>query len=199
MFCPHSFLLQLQTLRKNLTKDIEEDETILNNTYDPVQGSPRYTKNKRVENDVFKKANISDEGKDMSTAVSGRKKSKRALPPPPPAQDEDESDKNALRSEIKLLAEADLGQKRKGKKGKSMRGDDAGVTKAESEREDDLLQEYQQQITQEEQRALKKGQQKKQSETLQEVIVLNNRFEKKKKNLKECKGDERWVFLDHER
>lgn len=141
---------------------------------------------------MFKKANISDVGEEMSTAISGRKKSKRALPPPP-VQAEDNSDTNALRSEIKLPAEADLGQKRKGKKEKSRRGDDAGVMKAEFEREDDLLQEYQQRITQEKQRALKKTQQKKQSGMLQEIIVLNNEFEKKKKkkNLKESKGDER--------
>ncbi|XP_060790422.1 jouberin isoform X1 [Neoarius graeffei] len=183
--------VELKTLRKNLTKDTEEDETILKNTYDPVQGSPRYTKNRRRENEVFKKDNISDVGKEMSTGISGRKKSKRALPPPP-GQAEDDSDKNALRSEIKLPAEAGLGEKRKGKTEKSRRGDDDGVTKAEYEREDDLLQEYQQQITQEEQRALKKTQQKKRSETLQEVIVLNNEFEKKKKkkNLKERKGEE---------
>lgn len=195
MFCPRSALLQLQTLRRNLTKDTEEDETILNNTYDPVQGSPRYTKNKCREDEVFKKANISNVGEEMSITVSGRTKSKRALPPPP-VQDEGENDKTAPRSEIKLPAEADLGQKKKGKKGKSRRGDDAGVTKAETEREDDLLQEYQQQIAQEEQRALKKTQQKKQSETLQETVVLNNEFEKKKKkkNLKESKRDEWWEF-----
>lgn len=146
---------------------------------------------------MFKKDNISDVGKEMSTGISGRKKSKRALPLPP-GQAEDDSDKNALRSEIKLPAEAGLGEKRKGKTEKSRRGDDDGVTKAEFEREDDLLQEYQQQITQEEQRALKKTQQKKRSETLQEVIVLNNEFEKKKKkkNLKERKGEERWEFSE---
>ncbi|KAK3537794.1 hypothetical protein QTP70_018932 [Hemibagrus guttatus] len=184
--------VELHTLKKNLTKDIEEDETILNNTYDPVQGSPRYTKNRRRENEVFKKANISNVGEEMPTAISGRKKSKRALPPLPPVQDKDESVKTALKSEIKPPAEADLGQKRKGKKGKSRNGDDAGVTKAESEREDDLLQEYQQQITQEEQRALKKTQQKKPSKTLQEITALNNEFEKKKKkkNLKGSKENE---------
>lgn len=182
---PHSVLLQLHTLKKNLTKDIEEDETILNNTFDPVQGSPRYTKNRRRENEVFKKANISNVDEEMPTPISGRKKSKRALPPPPPVQDEDESDKTGL----KPPAEADLGQKRKGKKWKSRKRDDAGVTKAESEREDDLLQEYQQQITQEEQRALKTPQKKKPSKTLQDVTVLNNEFEKKKKNLKGSKDE----------
>lgn len=184
---PHSVLLQLHTLKKNLTKDIEEDETILSNTYDPVQGSPRYTKNRRRENEVYKKANISNVDEEMPTAISGRKKSKRALPPPPLVQDEDESEKTGL----KLPAEADLGQKRKGKKGKSRKGDDAGVTKAESEREDDLLQEYQQQITQEDQRALKTPQKKKPSKTLQDVTVLNNEFEKKKKkkNLKGSKDE----------
>lgn len=185
--------MQLQTLKKNLTKDIEEDETILSNTYDPVEGSPRYTKNKRRENEVFKKANISYEGDAISTAVSGSKKSKRALPPPP-VQNEYESDKNALRSEIKLHPEDNLGQKKKGKKGTSRRGDGGGgVAETESDREDDFLQEYQQQITQEEQKVRKKTQQKKQNETLQEITVLNNEFEKKKKKKipKESKGNER--------
>lgn len=184
----HFVLLQLQTLKKNLTKDTGEDETILSNTYDPVQESPRYTKNRRRENEVFTKANISNVGEEMPTEISGRKKSKRALPPLPAVQDKDDSDKTALKSEIKRPAEADLGQKKKGKKGKSRRGDDAGLTKAESEREDELLQEYQQQITQAEQRALKKP-----SETRQEITLLNNEFEKKKKkkNLKGTKGEER--------
>ncbi|KAK2843479.1 hypothetical protein Q7C36_011694 [Tachysurus vachellii] len=184
--------VELQTLKKNLTKDTGEDETILSNTYDPVQESPRYTKNRRRENEVFTKANISNVGEEMPTEISGRKKSKRALPPLPAAQDNDESDKTALKSEIKRPTEADLGKKKKGKKGKSRRGDDAGLTKAEFEREDDLLQEYQQQITQAEQRALKTPQQKKQSETHQEITLLNNEFEKKKKkkNLKGTKGEE---------
>lgn len=193
LFCPYSVLFQLQTLKKNLSKHTEEDETILNNTYDPVQGSPRYTKNRRRENEVFKKANISHVGEEMSTASSGRKRSKRALPPPPSIQDEDESEKNALRSETKPSTGADSVQKRKGKKGKSRGGDDAGDTRAESENKDDLLQEYQRQIMQEEQAAIQKPQHKKQSERLQEVVVLNNEFEKKKKkrNLKESKKDER--------
>ncbi|XP_027028556.1 jouberin [Tachysurus fulvidraco] len=184
--------VELQTLKKNLTKDTEEDETILSNTYDPVQESPRYTKNKRRENEVFTKANISNVGEEMPTEISERKKSKRALPPLPAVQDKDDSDKTAVKSEIKRPAEADLGQKKKGKKGKSRRGDDAGLTKAESEPEDELLQEYQQQITQAEQRALKKPQQKKPSETRQEITLLNNEFEKKKKkkNLKGTKGEE---------
>ncbi|KAM9466241.1 jouberin [Clarias gariepinus] len=184
--------VELQTLKKNLSKHTEEDETILNNTYDPVQGSPRYTKNRRRENEVFKKANISHVGEEMSTASSGRKRSKRALPPPPSIQDEDESEKNALWSETKPSTGADSVQKRKGKKGKSRGGDDAGDTRAESENKDDLLQEYQRQIMQEEQAAIQKPQHKKQSERLQEVVVLNNEFEKKKKkrNLKESKKDE---------
>ncbi|KAF7704498.1 hypothetical protein HF521_021570 [Silurus meridionalis] len=177
--------VELQTLRKNFTKDIEEDETILHNTYDPVQGSPRYTKNRRREKEVFKKANIGNEGEEMHTAPSEKRKSKRALPPSPLVQDEDESSKNALRSEVKYPAEADLGQKKKGKKGKNRRSD---VAKEESESENDLLQDYQQKITQEEQKALKKQK----SETLQEITVLNNDGEKKKKkkNLRESKGDE---------
>ncbi|XP_017555368.1 jouberin [Pygocentrus nattereri] len=184
----------LQTLSKNLdlSKTTEEDETILNNTYDPALGSPRFTKNRRREVEVSEKANISNNVNDeKSPLTSGKKKSKRKLPPPPPVQDEE--DRNAGKAETKVTIEPDLGQNRKGKRGKSRGGIGDGAQKVESEPEDDLLQEYQQQITREEERALKKTTQKKHSEKLpnsEEVLVLNNELSKKKKKKKNLRASD---------
>ncbi|XP_062864119.1 jouberin [Trichomycterus rosablanca] len=182
----------LQTLRTNLTKDIEEDETVLNNTYDPAQGSPRYTKNRRREEEVSEKVNVSSNvNEDKTTLTSGKKKSKRILPPLIPNEEEDNQT-------FKTNVQVDVGgkQKKKSKKEKSTEKDYAHGQKGERETEDDLLQEYQQKITQEEERHLKKSTQKKcetESQS-QEIIVLNNEFgkkKKKKKNLQECEGGER--------
>lgn len=193
-------LFQLQTLSQNLdlSKTTEEDETILNNTYDPVQGSPRFTKNKRRQVEVSEKANVSNiVNEEASPLTSGKKKSKRKLPPPPPVQDDEHSDHNTGKSKTKISVEPDWGQNRKGKRGKSTGGEDAGGQKVASEPEDDLLEEYQQQITNEEERALKKTTQKNHSEKLpksQEAAVLNNELgkkKKKKKNLRASGEDER--------
>ncbi|KAI4885132.1 hypothetical protein NFI96_020038 [Prochilodus magdalenae] len=187
----------LQTLSRNLDlrKTNEEDETIINNTYDPALGSPRFTKNRRREVEVSEKANVSIiVNEEKSSLTSGKKKSNRKLPPLPNVQDE--ANRNAGRAETKVTVEPDWGQNRKGKRGKSRGGEGDGGQKVESEPEDDLLEEYQQQITREEERALKKTTQKKHSEKLPkslEVSVLNNelgRKKKKKKNLRTSDEDE---------
>ncbi|XP_072545450.1 jouberin isoform X2 [Salminus brasiliensis] len=188
----------LQTLSKNidLSKATEEDETILNNTYDPAQGSPRYTKNRRREVEVSEKTNVSSiVNEEKSPLASEKKKSKRKLPPPPLVQDEEETDKNVANSKTKGTAEPDWGQNRKGKRGKNRRrdDDDDGGRKAGSEPEDDLLKEYQQQITQDEERALKKIPQNRHGEKLpksQDPPVLNNELGKKKKKKKNVRGSD---------
>ncbi|XP_007252009.3 jouberin isoform X2 [Astyanax mexicanus] len=186
----------LQTLSKNLdlSKTTEEDETILNNTYDPTQGSPRYTKNRRREVEVSEKINVSNNvNGEKSPLASGKKKTKRKLPPHPLVQDEVDTDRNAANSETKVTVEPDWGQNRKGKRGKSRGGNRDSGHNAGSEPEDDLLKEYQQQISQDEERAIKKTTHNRQDEKLprsQETSVLNNELGKKKKKKKNLRGSD---------
>ncbi|XP_051503141.1 jouberin [Myxocyprinus asiaticus] len=181
-------VIVLQTLKKNidLSKATEDDETILHNTYDPAQGSPRFTKNRRREREVSEKANINNSASEEEpTLTEGKKKSKRKLPPlPPPPQDEEDNDR---RPETEIRTDTDGEQKRKARKGKNKRGKDVSGQKGETETEDDYLQEYQHQISKAEEKALKKTARKKNTEKLtesQEVPVLNNELEKKLKSRK---------------
>ena len=78
-----SLPLQLQTLKKNLEKDTEDDETVLQNTYRPEQGSPRFTKNRRREREAVEKVlNIDHDEEEPPQPSKGKRKSKRELPPP---------------------------------------------------------------------------------------------------------------------
>ncbi|TDG99091.1 hypothetical protein EPR50_G00207350 [Perca flavescens] len=185
----------LQNLKKNLNleKDIEEDETILQNTYHPEQGSPRYTKNKRREKETAEKVNINNSTDQEETQTSkSKRKSKRELPSPPVPEDTTgyiQQDADASYSEIALEPD-DVGggkePKRKSKKGKS-KGETE--TKAESQVEDageTLLHQYQQQIAQEEQSTLKKTSAKTEEDSVvsQNVSLNNDVGKKKKKKLK---------------
>lgn len=187
----------LQTLSKNLdlSKTTEEDETILNNTYDPAQGSPRYTKNRRREVEVSEKINVvnSNLNEEKSPLTSGKKKTKRKLPPLLLVQDEVKTDRNAANSETKGTAEPEREQNGKGKRGKSRGGDRDGGQNTGSEPEDDLLKEYQQQISQDEEKAVKKTTKNRHIEKLpksQETLVLNNELGKKKKKKKNLRGSD---------
>lgn len=176
-------VIVLQTLKKNLdlSKDTEDDEAILHNTYDPAQGSPRYTKNRRRERDASEKTNINNE--EEPTLTSGKKKSKRRLPQlPPPVQDEDDNDR-------RTDSEIDGKHTRKTRKGKDKSGKDVSRQKEETETEDDYLQAYQHQISQEEETSGKKTAQKKAVEMFTESQMLNNELEKKKKKVKSSKHD----------
>ncbi|KAL1257510.1 hypothetical protein QQF64_010754 [Cirrhinus molitorella] len=167
-------IIVLQTLKKNLdlSKDTEDDEAILHNTYDPAQGSPRYTKNRRREREASEKTNINSAVSEEEPALtSGRKKSKRKLPPL--VQDEEDNSRTDI--------EIDGKHTRKTKKGKSKSGKDVSRQKEDTETEDDYLQAYQHQISQEEETAGKKTTRKKATEKIVESQVLNNELEKKKK------------------
>ncbi|KAK9959675.1 hypothetical protein ABG768_009783 [Culter alburnus] len=176
-------IIVLQTLKKNLdlSKNTEDDEAILNNTYDPAQGSPRYTKNRRREREASAKTNINNAVSEEEP--SGKKKSKRRLPqPPPPVQDEDDNDR-------RTDSEIDGKHYRKTKKEKDKSGKDVSRQKEETEREDDYLQAYQHQISQEEETTGKKTARKKAVEKFTESQLLNNELEKKKKKMKSSKHD----------
>ncbi|XP_070776004.1 jouberin [Enoplosus armatus] len=185
----------LQNLKKNLNleKDTEEDETILQNTYHPEQGSPRYTKNKRRERETAEKVNINNSRNQEEIQTSkGKRKNKRELPPFPVPEDTTsyiQKDEDASKSEIVLESE-DVGggkePKRKSKKGKSKGATEAKAESQVEDAEDKLLHEYQQQIAQEEERTLKKTRVKTEEESVvsQNVVLNNDVGKKKKKKLK---------------
>ncbi|XP_041667936.1 jouberin [Cheilinus undulatus] len=181
----------LETLKKNLNldKDTEEDETILQNTYHPEHGSPRYTKNKRRERETAEKVNINNSKNQEEIETSKpKRKSKRELPPLTVSEDAtgyNEKAVDASKSEIPL--EPDYGGDEKGTKRKSKKGKSKGATEAKMESqvedaEDTLLQEYQQQIAQEEERTSKKTKKKTEEEhAVSPNVTLNNDVGKKKK------------------
>ncbi|XP_047467681.1 jouberin isoform X2 [Mugil cephalus] len=180
----------LQNLKKNLNleKDTEDDETILQNTYDPEQGSPRYTKNKRREREIVEKVNVDNSrNQEEIKASKAKRKSKRDLPSLPVPEDISyiEKDADASKSEITLDSEdaADRkGPKRKSKKEKSKRDAEAKTESQVEDAEDELLNEYQQQIAQEEERTSKKTRIKAEEEsTVSQNLTLNNDVGKKKK------------------
>ncbi|XP_017276957.1 jouberin isoform X2 [Kryptolebias marmoratus] len=180
----------LQNLRKNLNleKDTEDDETILQNTYDPEQGSPRYTKNKRREREITEKVNINNSrNQDEITTSKAKRKSKRDLPSLPVPKDisghiqEDadasKADSSALDPDAAAAGGKEL--KRGSKKGKSK--ESAAESQVE-DAEDGLLQEYQQQMAQEEERTIKTTETEKEDRRiLSQNITWNNDVGKKKK------------------
>ncbi|XP_039992887.1 jouberin [Xiphias gladius] len=185
----------LQNLKKNLNleKDTEEDETILQNTYHPEQGSPRYTKNKRREREIAEKVNINNSRNQEEIQTSkAKRKSKRELPSLPLPEDTTgyiQKDTDAAKSEIAFEPD-DIGvgkePKRKSKKGKSKGDTEAKAEGQVEDAEDKLLHEYQQQIAQEEERSPKKTRVKKEEESVvsQNVTLNNDVGKKKKKKLK---------------
>ncbi|XP_054470368.1 jouberin [Anoplopoma fimbria] len=181
----------LQNLKKNLNleKDTEDDETILQNTYHPEQGSPRYTKNKRREKETVEKVNINNSRNEEETQTSkGKRKSRRELPPlrvPEDTKSFTQKDAEASKSEIALEPD-DVGAgkepKRKSKKGKGKGDTEAKAVSQVEDAEDKLLHEYQQQIAQNEERTLKTTSTKTEEESaLSQNVSLNNDVGKKKK------------------
>nr|XP_019962579.1 PREDICTED: jouberin isoform X2 [Paralichthys olivaceus] len=180
----------LQNLKTNLSlvKDTEEDETILQNTYHPEDGSPRYTKNKRREKDIAKKVNINNSrNQEEIQTPNSKRKSKRELPPLPVPEDSSyiQKDKDAANSEIAFEPD-DIGcrkePKRKSKKEKSKGDSEAKAETQVEDAEDKLLHEYQQQIAEEEERTPKKTKVKTKEESgVSQNVALNNDVGKKKK------------------
>ncbi|XP_035466368.2 jouberin isoform X2 [Scophthalmus maximus] len=178
----------LQNLKKNLSlgKDTEDDETILQNTYNPEQGSPRYTKNKRRERETAKKVNVNNSrNQDEIETSNAKRKSKRALPSLPIPEDSSyvQKETDGAKSEIAFDPD-DVGgakeSKRKSKKGKS-KGDTEARAEIQAEGADDKLI-YQQKITQEEERTPKKTKSKTDEESaISQNVKLNNDVGKKKK------------------
>uniref|UniRef100_A0A8C7CTN0 Jouberin n=1 Tax=Oncorhynchus kisutch TaxID=8019 RepID=A0A8C7CTN0_ONCKI len=221
LFLP--LLVQLQTLKQNLdiVKDLEDDETVHQNTYHADQGSPRFTKNKRREREVTEKVNNNNNGNqdEEEQPTKGKRKSKRELPPAPVQQEDsyiiqiDQTDSTAgnaktPKSKASLESEDPANiQRRKSKKGYSKGGEEVSGVQGEVavEAEDELLHEYQKQMAQEEEMATVKKTVHKKSTTdktnaaTQEVVALNNEgAKKKKKKLRSSLDPERETRCLHE-
>ncbi|XP_023122880.2 jouberin isoform X2 [Amphiprion ocellaris] len=181
----------LQNLKKNLNleKDTDDDETILQNTYDPERGSPRFTKNKRREKEIAEKVNVNNSrNQEEIKTPKAKKKSKRDLPSLPAPEDiisYIEKDADTSKSEVALDSDDVAGgkeSKQKSKKGKSKKDTEAKAESQVEDAEDKLLHEYQQQIAQEEERTSKKTRVKAEEESVvSQNITLNNDVGKKKK------------------
>ncbi|KAM4542068.1 jouberin isoform 2-T2 [Odontesthes bonariensis] len=185
----------LHNLRRNLNleKDTEDDESILQNTYDPEQGSPRYTKNKRREKEIAEKVNTNSGGNQEEIKSSkAKRKSNRELPSLTVPEDstsyiQDSADVSKAESAVD---QDDVGggkePKRKSKRGKSKGNTKAAAESQVEDSEDKLLHEYQQQIEQEEERTLKKTRDKHENESIvsQNITLNNDMGKKKKKKLK---------------
>uniref|UniRef100_A0A8C7T181 Abelson helper integration site 1 n=1 Tax=Oncorhynchus mykiss TaxID=8022 RepID=A0A8C7T181_ONCMY len=218
LFLP--LLVQLQTLKQNLdiVKDLEDDETVHQNTYHADQGSPRFTKNKRREREVTEKVNNNNNGNqdEEEQPTKGKRKSKRELPPAPVQQEDsyiiqiDQTDSTAgnaktPKSKASLESEDPANiQRRKSKKGNSKGREEVSGVQGEVavEAEDELLHEYQKQMAQEEEMATVKKTVHKKSTTdktnaaTQEVVTLNNEgAKKKKKKLRSSLDSERETRL----
>lgn len=184
------FSFKLENLRKNLNleKDNEEDETILQNTYVPEQGSPRYTKNKRREKETSEKINISStRNQDELPASKGKKKSRRELPPLTAADGtlycikqgvQDDSAEHHDEGRVKEV-------KAKNKRAKSKGDLESKVESLVEDVEDKLLLEYQQRITQDEDETSKPRAKTEEESFVSQKSTLNNDMgRKKKKKLK---------------
>ncbi|XP_067336289.1 jouberin isoform X2 [Channa argus] len=176
----------LQNLKKNLNlgKDTEDDETTLQNIYQPEQGSPRYTKNKRREKEIAEIVNINNsKNQEEIQTLKAKKKTKRELPSLPIPKDTIsviQEDADSSKPETALEPHDDGG--RKVSKGKSRKGkskqDTATKTGSQDEDADDLLlRNYQQQIAQDEEKSRIKSEENSVSHT----VTLNNDVGKKKK------------------
>lgn len=190
----------LQTLRNNLDlgKDIEDNETTLQNTYLPDQGSLRFSKNKRREREVAEKVNVNNNGnqEEVQPTPKVKRRGNRELPPAPRHDDassyviqiegnDDDGAANAKGASSEARSETDdleKGQKRKSKRGRRRGEEEAASEGREVEAEDQLIQEYQQQIAQEEERAVKT------TTSASQEVVLNNEVGKKKKKKKQLRS-----------
>ncbi|KAM8913694.1 jouberin [Spinachia spinachia] len=184
----------LQNLKKNLNleKDTEDDETILQNTYHPEHGSPRYTKNKQRERETAEKVNINNtRNQEGSPTSKGKRKSRRDLPPLPVPDPKSYIQKVAEASKSEIALEPNYVGEGKGPKRKSIKAKGKGdrepkAVSHEEDAEDNLLHAYQQQIAQKEETTVKTTSTKNEDKSLrpQNVSLNNDVGKKKKKKLK---------------
>ncbi|XP_073193483.1 jouberin isoform X2 [Lepidochelys kempii] len=196
--------IMLDTFRNNLdlAKESGNDEVIINNTYNPEEKSPRFTKNKqrdkasvaeKINNDVVS-------GEENKQPKSNKKKKKAVL------QEQFNEEENVYETKLesfekqitdfpekktKSKSQTDASRQKGNNKIKSTLNEVRDVT--ELEEEEQLIQAYQLQVAEDEANAIKEKIRKKLTEQMSEFtssvqsqkVVLNNEVGKKKKKKKE--------------
>ncbi|NWT12026.1 AHI1 protein, partial [Vireo altiloquus] len=193
----------LDTFRNNidLSKESVNDEAIINNTYNPEEESPRFTKNKlREKASIAEKINNDVVSGEKKHPKSNRKKKKSLL------QEQFNEEEDLYEAKLGSFEEKTDGFPKKKTKSKSQtdvphqEGDRKiknSLTEArnvtELEEEEQLIQAYQLHVAEEEANAIKKKMRKKLKEQMSEStftvqrheVALNNEVGKKKKKKKE--------------
>ncbi|KAF4796289.1 Jouberin [Turdus rufiventris] len=196
--------IMLDTFRNNidLSKESVNDEAIINNTYNPEEESPRFTKNKlREKASIAKKINNDVvSGEEKKQPKSNRRKKKSLL------QEEFNEEEDLYEAKLGSFEEKTNGFPKKKTRSKSQtdvphqEGDRKiknSLTEVrnvtELEEEEQLIQAYQLHVAEEEANAIKKKMRKKLKEQMSEStsivqrheVALNNEVGKKKKKKKE--------------
>ncbi|NXS31203.1 AHI1 protein, partial [Pomatostomus ruficeps] len=194
----------LDTFRSNidLSKESVNDEAIINNTYNPEEESPRFTKNKlrekasiaeKINNDVVS-------GEENKQPKSNRKKKKSLLQEQINGEEDiyeaklgsfEEKTDDFPKKNTKSKSQTDLPHQEGDRKIKNCLTEVRNVT--ELEEEEQLIQAYQLHVAEEEANAIKKKMTKKLKERMSEStstvqrreVALNNEVGKKKKKKKE--------------
>ncbi|NXC95361.1 AHI1 protein, partial [Certhia familiaris] len=194
----------LDTFRNNidLSKESVNDEAIINNTYNPEEESPRFTKNKlREKVSIAKKINNDVvSGEENKQPKSNRKKKKSLLE----EQFNEEEDlyeaklgsfegktNDFPKKKTKSKSQTDVPHQEGDRKIKNSLTEVRNIT--ELEEEEQLIQAYQLHVAEEEANAIKKKMRKKLKEQMSEStsifqrheVALNNEVGKKKKKKKE--------------
>ncbi|XP_017595145.1 PREDICTED: jouberin isoform X2 [Corvus brachyrhynchos] len=194
----------LDTFRNNidLSKESVNDEAIINNTYNPEEESPRFTKNKlrekasiaeKINNDVVS-------GEEKKQPKSNRKKKKSLLQEQFNEEEDlyeaklgsfEEKTNDFPKKKTKSKSQTDVPHQEGDRKIKNSLTEVRNVT--ELEEEEQLIQAYQLHVAEEEANAIKKKMRKKLKEQMSEStstvqrheVASNNEVGKKKKKKKE--------------
>ncbi|NXO34885.1 AHI1 protein, partial [Locustella ochotensis] len=194
----------LDTFRNNidLSKESVNDEAIINNTYNPEEESPRFTKNKlREKASIAKKINNDVvSGEENKQPKSNRKKKKSLLQEQFNEEEDlyeaklgsfEEKTNDFPKKKTKSKSQTDVPHQEGDRKIKNSLTEVRNVT--ELEEEEQLIQAYQLHMAEEEANAIKKKMRKKLKEQMSEStstvqrheVALNNEVGKKKKKKKE--------------
>ncbi|XP_052536533.1 jouberin isoform X3 [Tympanuchus pallidicinctus] len=202
----------LDTFRSNidLTKESGHDEAIINNTYNPEEESPRFTKNKlREKASIAEKINNDVVSGEASKQTKSNKKKKKSL-----LQEQFNEEENLCEAELESFGKKLNDFPKKKTKSRSQtdiphQGDDGKAKNSftevrnaiELEEEEELIQAYQLHVAENEINAIKKKIRMKLKEQVSEFtsavqsneVALSDEVGKKKKKKKEvavvCKAE----------
>lgn len=196
--------LQLDTFRSNidLAKESANDEAIINNTYNPEEESPRFTKNKlREKASIAEKINNDIVSGEENKHPKANKKKKKSL-----IEEQLNEDENLYEAKLESFEKKinDIPKKKTKNKSRTDVPHQEGDRKiknsltevrsvAELEEEEELIRACQLHVAEDEASAIKKKIRMKLKEQMSEFtstvqsheVVLNNEVSKKKKKKKE--------------